>query len=306
MLNHKKGKYWNVSWNPITGCSPISEGCQNCWARRMATRLKGRYGYPADDPFKVTYHPDRLDQPLKWKRPKVIYVCLMGDLFHADVPFYLIDDVFDVIRRLQQHTFLILTKRPWRMCEWSNSTNARGVDLLGNCPNLWVGVTVEGPGQKQRISNLLQIPAAVRWVSYEPALGPVDFAGDDGGHHYFPFENEQGTITPGLNWIVAGGETGPGARPAHPDWFRKVKDDCVAAGIPFYFKQWGEWVPVLQISNDFKPITKKDVLKRAHIWYDKNGHREDVSFKVGKKTAGRVLDGRTWNEMPKVRKGGAG
>jgi len=182
------------TWNPITGCSPISEACQNCYAKRMSKRLAGRCGYPKDDPFRVTLHPDKLEQPLRWKKPRMIFVCSMGDLFHDDVPEIEIIRVFAVMADAQQHTYLVLTKRPERMKEVLTSPSiANDVWLMTNTgisedkpiwplPNVWLGVTAENQARAdERIPILLQIPATVRFVSVEPMLGPVDLTSIDLG-----------------------------------------------------------------------------------------------------------------------------
>ena len=249
-----------VVWNPVSGCTPISEGCQNCYAKRMATRLKGRYGYPEDEPFKVTLHPEKLKEPLKWKKPRRVFVCSMGDLFHEQVPDEYIAKVWEVMNNASQHTFLVLTKRPQRMKDFLARlgwyTHDREVNPAEavldeggkyTLKNVWLGVTAENQQRAdERIPILLQIPAAVRFVSIEPMLGPV----------VIPEEWP--------DWVICGGETGPGARPIHPDWVRSLRDQCQAAGTPFFFKSWGEW----------------------------------AEHKVGKKKAGRLLDGRTWDEIP--------
>ena len=225
------GIWWDKSWSPVTGCSPVSEGCTNCWARRMSKRLAGRFGYPEDDPFRVTLHPPRLEDPYKWKKPYRVFVCSMGDLFHEDLPVVNLNRIFSVMDDNQQHTFLVLTKRPQQMDLFFHA--CRNVP-----PNVWLGVSVENQRiADERIPILLQIPAKVRFVSIEPMLGPVDLAGDDGGQHYFPFENEEGTITPGINWVILGGESGPRARPMRYDWAFDISDQCEDAQIPLFYKQ---------------------------------------------------------------------
>lgn len=220
-----KIEWTDETWNPVTGCRPISEGCQNCYAKRMANRLRGRYGYPADDPFRVTFHPDKLGQPLKWKKPKRIFVCSMGDLFAAH---------FDTIRKVltqpktpsgKKHTYMILTKRPLRMLEFYSTYPWYTEDNQ----NIWLGVTAENQAMAdERIPVLLQIPAAVRFVSVEPMLEPVD-------------------IRPwiyALDWVICGAETGPGARPMKLEWARDLRDQCKAAGVPFFFKKaTGKLIP---------------------------------------------------------------
>ena len=211
------------SWNITTGCSPVSEGCQNCYAKRMANRLRGRYGYPADDPFRVTFHPERLKEPLRWQKPSRIFVVSMGDLFHEDVPWKDIDTIFWIIYQCKQHTFLILTKRPERMLYYMTpNPNNIGTDdpPFWPLPNVWLGVTIESPEYLWRADVLRQIPAAKRFISYEPALEPLG----------------EVDLT-GIDWIICGSESGPKRRPAKVEWIRDLKDQCVDASVPFFLKQ---------------------------------------------------------------------
>jgi len=268
-----KIEWTNKSWNPITGCTPVSEGCRNCYARRMAQRLKGRYGYPMDDPFRVTFHPDRLNEPSKWLKPRMVFVCSMGDLFHYSLSYLTINEVIAVIGRNYQHIFQILTKRPERALEFYGRFPVR------KYPNVWLGVSVENQKTAdERIPILLQIPAAVHFVSYEPALEEVNFT---------PYLNK-------LDWLIAGGESGPGARPAHPDWFRKARDQCVAAGVPFFFKQWGEWAPSGQFEST--GCNPKGVFQ-----FEDGIFSDRTVFKVGRCKAGRLLDGKEWSQYPEVK-----
>jgi protein gp37 len=236
---HRQGTT-GITWNPITGCTKISEGCKHCYAEKMSKRLAGRFGYPADDPFAVTPHFDKFDAPLKWRKPRTVFVCSMGDLFHEDVGFNVHQIVWDVMEQTPQHTYLILTKRADNMLDT--------VELLqvshGILPNVWLGVTAENQKRaNERIPLLLQTPAAVRFVSIEPLLDPVDIEGALGfsfldptyGYHY---------EVPAVNWIIVGGETGPGARPMHPDWARGVRDQCTVAGVRFFFKQMSRKAPI--------------------------------------------------------------
>ena len=258
------GEWWTKTWNPVTGCSPVSEGCRNCWAQRMARRLAGRCGYPGGDGFAPTLHEDRLNEPLGRRKPEVYFSCGMGDLFHSDVPLEWIARVWAVMMGSQHHTYMILTKRPERAAELL----PRHLVL----PNVWVGVSVEDQATAdRRIPWLLRTPAAHRFVSYEPALGPIDLDQWIGGNFSLgrcdicsqPYEESYGahsrrvnypcpscaewrvstSFLPALDLVIAGGETGPGARPAHPDWFRSVRDQCAAAGVDFHFKQWGSHYP---------------------------------------------------------------
>lgn len=252
-------------WNPETGCTKVSDGCANCYAERMSKRLRGRYGYDADDPFRVTLHLDRLDEPLKMKKPKRIFVCSMGDLFHKDVPR---DFIWKVLKTAYMgyinhgHIFLFLTKRPEKMKDevflWAHLGGLNMSKLYG----MHFGVSVEDQAAAdERIPLLLQTPAAKRFVSIEPMLGPVDLnriswnlppihkgdispafmrcsvLGNNDERHITPRASRENR----LDGVILGGETGPGARPMHPDWARKVRDDCKAAGVSFFFKQWGEW-----------------------------------------------------------------
>ena len=289
MMAKTRIEWAEVVWNPVSGCTPISEGCQNCYAKRMANRLRGRCGYPAHEPFKVTLRRERLIEPLKWKKPRRVFVCSMGDLFHEDVPFQFIATVFGVMANSSQNIYIVLTKRPQRMKEFfdwlfSNAAKyyARGhrtvpydddrinvfimkiaseyginLDFMRQWPlfNVWLGVTAENQARAdERIPILLQIPAAVRFVSVEPMLGPVDLSKWLGGTWYcetcectvdpefvpfseihYPCENYLDFI-PGIDWVICGGESGSGARPMHPEWVRSLKDQCQEAGVPFFLK----------------------------------------------------------------------
>lgn len=269
-----KIEWTNETWNPVTGCSPISPGCDHCYAARMATRLAGRCGYPAaPDQFRVTMHPERLLEPLRWRKPRRVFVCSMGDLFHEDVSDKNIDHVFWAMDQSAAkwentgfggHTFQILTKRPERMLErvtaWQDGNRLAGVyDYL--YPHLWLGVTAEDQQRAdERIPLLLQTPAAVRFVSCEPLLGPVKFSGYElsasaqanpaGPPSYNKHDYLTGYVGlvdhklkgagyhgPKLDWVIVGGETGPGARPMNPDWARSLRDECKAAGVPFFYKK---------------------------------------------------------------------
>ena len=228
------------TWNPVTGCTPISEGCRNCYAKRMARRLAGRHGYPpAPHHFDVTLRPERLEQPLERKKPTTYFVCSMADLFHKDVPFVFVLEVWRVMMEANHHTFLILTKHPQRMFDFLRVATDNLDTYPVILPNVHLGVTAENQkAADERIPILLQIPAAVRFVSVEPMLGEIDLNrpywimsyGDEG-----PGEND--TFLRQLDWIIVGAETGPGARPMHPDWARSVRDQCVTAGVPFFFKR---------------------------------------------------------------------
>jgi len=215
-MANTKIEWCERSWNPITGCSKISEGCKHCYAERMSKRLAGRCGYDKDEPFKVTFHPDKLDEPLRWRKPSRIFVCSMGDLFHEGVDDGLLCRVFDVMAVAEHHTFLILTKRPARMREFF----ARCVH--GNFQNLWLGVTAENQQRAdERIPILLQIPAAKRFVSVEPMLGEIDIT----------------KYLTQLDWVICGCESGPNRRTCQTEWIRDLKNQCISVGVPFFLKQ---------------------------------------------------------------------
>lgn len=232
-----KIEWADEKWNPITGCTPISEGCEHCYAKRMAKRLAGRYGYPKDNPFRPgTVHRDKLDEPNKWKKPRKIFVCSMGDLFNAEVPYYLIDDIFETIRKLERHIFIVLTKRAERMFSWAYSTNARYDDLLSRCKNLWLGVTAENQrAADERIPFLLQVPAAIKFVSVEPMLEPIDL---DKQSDFSPMDCCAEWLEY-LDWIICGAETGPGARKIDKHWVYSLYQQARRFGVPFFFKKWG-------------------------------------------------------------------
>jgi protein gp37 len=226
------------TWNPVTGCTKLSPGCDNCYAERMANRLKTmekqkRY----KNGFKVTCHPDLLDVPLKWKKAKTIFVCSMSDLFHKDVPVSFIKSVFDTMNKAPQHTFQVLTKRSKRLYSLKNSLNWT--------KNIWMGVTVENSDYFHRIDRLRKIPAHIRFLSIEPLLGPI-----------------RKMDLSGMDWVITGGESGPGARPIEERWVINIKNQCVKNEVPFFFKQWGG---------------------------------------TNKKKAGRLLRGKIWDQMPETK-----
>jgi protein gp37 len=294
---HSKIEWTEATWNPIRGCSRVSEGCRNCYAERIAARFGGPVEHQdkSDFPFyeiaemtdagprwtgKVELVESALYLPLRWKKPRRIFVNSMSDLFHEKIPTEWINTIFGVMHAAPWHIYQILTKRAELMRAWAFPNTG-----LAQMKNIWLGVSVENQKTAdERIPLLLQTPAAVRWVSYEPALGPVDFTDIMGQNYLKEFETPADIKIPrALDWLVAGGESGPGARPAHPGWFRAVRDQCAAAGVPFFFKQWGEWAPV-----------------REAKFHDICG---SVGFeRVGKKKAGRLLDGREHNEYPATRK----
>lgn len=299
-----KIEWTDQTWNPIIGCSKTSPGCDNCYAEKMAFRLASMEGSPSFEDMKYQnvispygkwmnathFVKSALEKPLHWRKPQMIFVCSMGDLFHESVPFSWIMDVMDIIDECPQHTFQILTKRPERMLEYFGSVSNLDPDYVIT-PNLWLGVTAENQEQAdKRIPILLQIPAAKRFVSIEPMLASVDltnFISTQVTH----YDNQ-------LDWVILGGESGPKARPMHPDWVRSVRDQCQSAMVPFFFKSWGEW----QVFDDLDK-SKQMALKNGtakHQIQNFNDHEGFVHtfHKVGKKQAGYLLDGKAYKEFP--------
>lgn len=245
MATNSAIEWTQVTWNPVTGCDRVAPGCDNCYALTLSKRLKamGAKKYQNDgDPrtsgpgFGVTTHRSSLEQPYRWHSPKVVFVNSMSDLFHAKVPLDFIRDIFDVIRDTPQHTYQVLTKRALRM--------ERVADRLDWPDNLWMGVSVESSDVIDRIDHLRRVPAATRFLSCEPLLSALP-----------------GLNLEGIDWVIAGGESGPRARPMDPAWVEDIRDQCAQADVAFFFKQWGGRTP---------------------------------------KANGRELDGRTWDDMPQL------
>lgn len=207
-------EWTNATWNPVTGCTKISPGCKHCYAERMARRLQAMGQARYRNGFRVTLQPDVVELPLRWRKPRMIFVNSMSDLFHKDVPEEFIARCFAVMARASQHTFQILTKRPERA-----AAMARGLPWPAN---VWMGTSVENADYAGRIGHLESIPAAVRFLSLEPLLGPIPA---------LPLA--------GIHWVIVGGESGPGARRMEAAWVRDIRDQCAQCGVPFFFKQWG-------------------------------------------------------------------
>ncbi len=247
-MSDKSAIEWtDATWNPVTGCSKVSPGCANCYAETLSLR----FGHsklpwtPANAAENVVLHPERLRLPLTWKSGRMVFVNSMSDLFHELVAFDYIDAVFDVMRRSERHTFQVLTKRPERMQQYAVKSYAESMLFAGHewpLPNVWLGTSIENDRWTDRADRLRGMPAAVRFLSCEPLLGPLPSL----------------DLTD-LDWVIVGGESGHGHRPMDPDWVRDIRDRCNAAGVAFFFKQWGGRTP---------------------------------------KSGGRELDGRTWDEMP--------
>lgn len=330
-MSEKSSIEWtDATWNPVLGCSHVSAGCDNCYAAREASgRLKNHPLYESlavDGKFtgKVRLVPERLEQPLKWKRPRRIFVNSMSDLFHDDVADQFIAKVFAVMGSAGQHQFQVLTKRPGRMAslvgserfgdlvddakveldeEWDIMHDRALSWQLGPWPlgNVWLGTSVETQKWADvRIPKLLETPAAVRFLSCEPLLGPIDL-GDYLARMEFERDDGHAAIyRSALRWVLVGGESGPNARPMHPDWARALRDQCVDAGVPFLFKQNGEWV-----GNETRTVWGNEPL--AFVDADGSWRPAETALpapgsvlvrRVGKHVAGRELDGRTWDEYP--------
>ncbi|NML34553.1 phage Gp37/Gp68 family protein [Paraburkholderia sp. G-4-1-8] len=352
MSDSTKIEWTDATWNPITGCSVTSPGCKNCYAMKLAgTRLRnhpsraGLTRVTTAGPVwtgEVRFNEQWLDQPFRWTRPRMIFVCAHGDLFHESVPDEWIDKVFAVMARARQHTYQVLTKRADRMLEYFSHPDRHGRVIAASheigwagmewcpwpLPNVWIGVSVEDQRRAdERIPLLLQVPTTVRWISAEPLLGPVVMQ-----PNWLEREWEQG-VFPSIDWVVAGGESGSDARPAHPDWPRTLRDQCAAAGVPFLFKQWGAWRPISEGESDWfsnlyvscrraregedqtivdEMQGRRCTVAQAVIHYDgtvfediaafaayQQGTGAMLTFNVGKKAAGRQLDGRTHDEFPR-------
>lgn len=231
-MSKTKIEWADEVWNPMHGCSKISSGCDNCYAERMATnRLRGRHGYTKDNPFRVTMCPEKLEVPFRWKKPRRVFVNSMGDLFHENVPFSFIASVFNVIEANHQHIFILLTKRPARMLEFTKGFG--NLRLLWPLPNVWLGVSVENQETAdERLPLLFDCRATRRIVSCEPLLCEIDMSvSSENAAMCCPI------CTPRLDWIICGAETGPGKRTMNLDWARSLRDQCLATGVPFFFKK---------------------------------------------------------------------
>jgi len=238
MADGSRIEWTDATWNPVTGCTKVSRGCDNCYAERFAERFRGVPGHPFRTGFDLTLRSERLGQPLVWRRPRMIFVNSMSDLFHKGVPPSFVDRVFDTMERATWHRFQVLTKRSslirdYLLCRYGERRGPA---------HIWCGVSVEDARATSRVAHLRSAPAGMRFLSIEPLIGPV---GD--------------IDLTSIDWVIVGGESGPGARPVRPDWVREVRDQCANQGVAFFFKQWGGLRP---------------------------------------KSGGRLLDGREWNDFP--------
>lgn len=302
-------EWTDATWNPLLGCDKCSAGCARCYAIRTAWRLQHNPNQTIADAYeglvekradgslnwtgRINLLPERLREPMQWNRPRRIFVNSQSDLFHAEVPDDFIDQVFAVMALCPHHTFQILTKRPERMCAYLTASGrleaiyAQWYGLSGSSPevrawplpNVWLGTSIENQrAADDRILWLLDTPAKVRFLSCEPLLGPVNldcYGADVGPDACWP---------EGIDWVICGGESGPNARPMELSWAQDLRDQCAAAGIPFLFKQWGEYIP------------------KGQIWADGTIYHGPLDFwQAGKARAGRQIDGREWNEFPEFK-----
>lgn len=357
MADGTKIEWTDATWNPVTGCAIVSPGCTNCYAMKLAgTRLKhtpSRAGLTVESKAgpvwngRVRFNEEWLDQPLRWKRPRSIFVCAHGDLFAENVPDEWIDRVFAVMALAPQHTFQVLTKRAARMRRYLTKSSHHFFTREGmiksqsdfilaragrlkerlnfSCAlplqNVWLGVSAEDQKRAdERIPDLLATPAAIRFVSAEPLLGPIDFVNIDQHEKYVidaiqgvwawraGDELEHGGAGARLDWVIVGGESGPGARPMHPAWARSIRDQCRTAAVPFFFKQWGAW----KDGSDFAPdamvmMTDGRLCEfgdAALLDMDREKPvppcNPTLIRRVGKARSGRLLDGIEHNDFPKV------
>lgn len=308
-MGKTKIEWTDKTWNPIRGCTAISEGCRFCYAAAVAARFSGP-GLPYEGLVnsegkwngKIMQVENHLLDPMSWGQPAMCFVNSMSDLFHENVTTDWIDKIFAVMALSPQHTFQILTKRPQRMMDYFNSKSPQQdvwfeakkkngeivrheVVMNWPLPNVWQGVSIEDqPTADLRIPYLVKTNAAVRFISYEPMLAPVNIV----------------KWLPDLHWVIAGGESGEGARPIHPTWARSIRDQCVAAKVAFFFKQWGAW-GWWQGGYAMRSNSKSNPSTFVNGDPDLRAQNKDFDAwmtRTGKKTAGRELDGQEWNQMP--------
>ncbi|MBI4064316.1 MAG: phage Gp37/Gp68 family protein [Elusimicrobia bacterium] len=248
-------EWTDATWNPVTGCTKISPGCKHCYAERFAERFRGVPGHPFEQGFDLKLWPERLGLPFLWKQPKRIFVNSMSDLFHKAVPDDFIAQVFQTMLAANHHIYQVLTKRSERMMMWVQAF-CKQAKMTSIPPHIWLGVSVESEEYVSRMRDLQRTPAAIRFLSIEPLIGPV---------------NLNKSRLKGIHWVIVGGESGPEARPMRPDWAQQIRQQCHASKVAFFFKQWGAY----------------------------NAYGEFV----GKKAAGRELNGKFWDEMPSIKTG---
>jgi protein gp37 len=255
MSDKSKIEWTDATWNPVTGCTKVSPGCAHCYAETFAKRFRGVPDHPYEQGFDLKLWHDRLNLPLAWEKPKMIFVNSMSDLFHEDIPDDFIAKVFAVMSQAKHHIFQVLTKRSERMLGWalkhfySDTSRKDGRRIWPQ--NVWLGVSVENQSYTWRIEHIQRTPATIKFLSIEPLLSSISL---------------DAALFEAIQWVIVGGESGPRARPMKPEWVYEIRNQCKKYCVPFFFKQWGT--------------------------FDSSGER------VGKKAAGRILDGRTWDEVP--------
>lgn len=225
MSEHSSIEWTDATWNPVTGCTKISPGCKHCYAETFSERFRGVPGHPFEQGFDLRLWEQRIELPLSWRKPRRIFVNSMSDLFHKEVPDEFVDAVFETMRKATWHTFQVLTKRSDRMAAYVRRRCSEGVIPERDMPNLWLGVSVESQRYVSRVDDLIDLPVAVRFLSCEPLLGPLDLA--------------DALADQRVNWVIVGGESGRKARSMDADWVRSIKEQCETAHVPFFFKQWG-------------------------------------------------------------------
>lgn len=319
-MQNSKIEWTDTTWNPVTGCTKVSQGCKHCYAERLYERFNGKGSFK-----KVKTHPERLNQPFKLKTPQRIFVNSMSDLFHEDVSFEFIDVVFSVMSSNPQHTFQVLTKRPHRMLEFYQWKAAKFNISWQPSDNVWIGVSVEDQeNANQRLPYLNLIYAKVKFVSCEPLLGPVDFEKALGES----LKWHAGGLANCISWVIIGGESGPGARPMHPNWVEDILIECCEANIPVFFKQWGEYRPFIEtaqapfykdcnnanefdshIMNFINPLNAEAGRFAGHKWMDsfeailycaEHSSQLCAFLKMGKSKSGNEFYGITYNHFPTV------
>ncbi|MFC4506150.1 MULTISPECIES: DUF5131 family protein [Streptomyces] len=324
-------EWTDSTWNPVTGCTKVSPGCDNCYAETFAERWRGTAGHHFENGFDITLRPDRLRLPMTWRTPRRVFLDSMSDLFHTDIPDHYIAQAFAVMALTPQHTYQVLTKRHgrmktllsrptfWHLVAKQGREHFTGCQqdwlavgaMLGGepLPNVWLGVSVEDQKWADiRIPALLGTPAAVRFLSCEPLLGPVDLKravitrGSERGHGLTAsFVHAAGCCENGLHgidWVITGGESGPRARPMHPQWARHLRDQCEWAGVPFFLKQWGAFAPE-DHGHDHGRVALIDTQGRSWTEREAPAPQDTVRMRrVGKTRAGRILDGQHHDAVP--------
>lgn len=313
-MNKTSIEWTDYTWNPVTGCTKVSQGCKNCYAETMTTRFEKVWGHSFKE---VVCHQDRLNEPItmgKRLHGKKVFVCDMSDLFHEDVPERFIMEVIQVITICKDTTFQILTKRIERALDFFNRFVPKYFNGLEEnyfpIQNLWIGTSCEDQKTaNERIPCLIHIPAVVHFISCEPLLGPIDLRKIDPrerlkSEHVFCYDVIDNTEGPSaIQWIIAGGESGRSARPMHPDWVRSLRDQCSSCDVPFFFKQWGEWMPISRPLTSSEINVLPEVYKSSNfLQFSSDIINEDNAefYRAGKSQSGNKLDGKQYLQFPET------